>query len=118
MTVVAPASLEPAPGIDAVDFYTRPGCVFSSLLWRGLERRGVVLRRHDIWSDPEAAARVRAVARGSETVPTIGVGDEMLVNPRIPDVLSALERRAPHLVPLEPPSGRTWRRVWRVLTRA
>ena len=95
-------------GIDpvergAVDFYTRPGCGFSARLHRGLERRGIPMRLHDIWSDPDAAATVRAAARGYETVPTVGFGGEMLVNPGVDEVVELLHRRAPHLVPAEAP---------------
>lgn len=114
MSGVDPQPVEPTPKIDAVDFYTRPGCPISAGLWRGLDRRGVGLRRHDIWADPEAAERVRAAARGNETVPTVAVGDTVLVNPRVADVLAVLRREAPHLVP-EPPEAGTWRRLGRAL---
>jgi inosine-uridine nucleoside N-ribohydrolase len=36
----------------------------------------------NIWQDPAAAAAVRAVADGNETVPTVEVGGRWLVNPR------------------------------------
>jgi len=85
--------------VTAVDFYTRPGCGFSVALRRRLERRGIPLLLHDIWSDPDAAQRVRRAAHGAETVPTVGVGPLMLVNPRATDVVTALESVAPHLVP-------------------
>ena len=98
---------ESAPEDDSsavgVDFYTRPGCGFSARLHRGLEHRGIPMVLHDIWSDPEAAATVRAAARGYETVPTIGFGGEMLVNPGVDEVVDLLNRHAPHLVPPEPP---------------
>ncbi len=100
---------------DAVDFYTRPGCAVSAMLWRGLQRRGIALRRHDIWADPEAAAYVRAAAQGNETVPTIAIGTTVLVNPRVADVVAALELNAPHLVGAPPEPG-AWRRVLRSLT--
>jgi glutaredoxin len=103
------------PEIDAVDFYTRPGCAVSAMLWRGLHRRGIALRAHDIWADPDAAARVRAAARGNETVPTVAIGTTVLVNPRVADVVAALELHAPHLVGAPPEPG-AWRRRWRSLT--
>ncbi len=95
---------EPAEAGTSVDFYTRPGCGFSARLHRGLERRGIPMTRHDIWSDPEAAATVRAAARGYETVPTIGFAGEFLVNPGVNEVVELLNRHAPHLVPPEKPS--------------
>ena len=88
---------------DAVDFYTRPGCGFSARLHRGLDHRGVPMRLHDIWADPEAAATVRSVARGYETVPTIGFGGEFLVNPGVAEVVALVNRHAPGLVPPEEP---------------
>jgi glutaredoxin-like protein len=64
-----------------VDVYWRPGCGFCSALFRGLRRAGVPFREIDIWEDPEAAAFVRAHARGNETVPTVDVAGTVLVNP-------------------------------------
>lgn len=43
----------------------------------------------NIWDDPEAAAFVRSVARGNETVPTVAVGEIAMVNPSVKDVLAA-----------------------------
>ncbi len=51
---------------------------------------------HDIWTDPSAAARVRAVNGGNETVPTVIVGDTALVNPSVTQVLAALRAESPH----------------------
>ena len=68
------------------------------------------MRVHDIWADPDAAARVRAAARGSETVPTVGIGSQLLVNPRARDVMVALERHAPQLIGEEPAAPGVWQR--------
>ncbi len=65
-----------------VDFYWRPGCPFCLLLEADLRRRNVPLRKHNIWENAEAAAAVRAVAEGNETVPTVVIGDVSFVNPR------------------------------------
>lgn len=70
-----------------VDVYWRPGCGFCSALFRSLERAGLEVRRRDIWEDPEAAAFVRAHARGNETVPTVDVAGTVLVNPPARQVL-------------------------------
>ena len=61
--------------------YSRPGCPFCMSLRMGLRLRGVAFREVDIWQEPDAAAFVRSVARGNETVPTVSVGDVSLVNP-------------------------------------
>lgn len=65
-----------------ITVYSRPGCPYSYLLRRGLRRRGLTFTEINIWADPEAAAAVRAVADGNETVPTVHVADQWLVNPR------------------------------------
>ena len=62
--------------------YSRPGCPYCFLLRRGLRRRSVTFTEVDIWQDPAAAAAVRAVADGNETVPTVHVAGQWLVNPR------------------------------------
>lgn len=85
--------------IDAVEVYWRPGCPFCGSLRRGLARAGVATREVDIWQDPSAAARIRAVAGGNETVPTVFVGGHALVAPRVGQVLDAIARHAPHLKP-------------------
>lgn len=71
-----------------VTFYWRPGCVFCSSLRHKLVRAGVALDERNIWEDPDAAAFVRSVARGNETVPTVVVGDVPLVNPSGAEVLA------------------------------
>jgi glutaredoxin-like protein len=85
--------------IDAVTFYWRPGCGFCARLERDLERLGVPLDRHNIWDDESAAAVVRSIANGNETVPTVVVGSHRMVNPSATKVLEALSVEAPHLVP-------------------
>jgi mycoredoxin len=62
-------------------FYTRPRCPFSFRLRWALRRRGLQFREVNIWTDPDAAAAVRAVADGNETVPTLFVAGQWLVNP-------------------------------------
>lgn len=62
-------------------FYWRPGCSFCSRLRVELAREGIAIREVNIWDDPDAAAFVRSVARGNETVPTVTVGSVALVNP-------------------------------------
>lgn len=71
-------------------FYWRPGCGFCMMLQRGLDSHGIVYEARNIWEDSEAAAYVRSVANGNETVPTVVVGDTALVNPGIGQVVDAL----------------------------
>ncbi len=72
-----------------VEVYWRPGCPFCMMLLPPLRRSGLQLREVNIWEDPQAAARVRAVADGNETVPTVFIGDKALVNPSARQVLAA-----------------------------
>jgi mycoredoxin len=75
-----------------VVLYARPGCPYCFMLRRGLRRRGVAFTEIDIWQDPAAAAAVRAVADGNETVPTVHVAGQWLVNPRAAVVQRLAER--------------------------
>jgi mycoredoxin len=84
---------------DAVHFYWRPGCPFCSMLRRGLDKAGIETVDHDIWADPDDAAIVRFHANGSETVPTVVIGEVGLVNPTAKQVAVHLEHFAPHLLP-------------------
>lgn len=69
------------------------------MLERSLTRAGVPIVKHDIWQDEGAAAVVRSHADGTETVPTVLVGDTALVNPSGDEVIEVLVTVAPHLVP-------------------
>jgi glutaredoxin-like protein len=99
-----------------IDLYWRPACGFCMALKRQIDKHGITVTEHNIWDDPAAAAHVRSVARGNETVPTVTVGDQSLVNPSIKVLLAFLAESAPHLVPddYEPPEPS---RVARVMGR-
>jgi glutaredoxin len=60
------------------------------MLLRPLRRTGLRLWEINIWEDPHAAARVRSVAGGNETVPTVFIGEHAMVNPSVTQVLSAV----------------------------
>lgn len=70
--------------------YWRPACGFCSVLFRRLQRYGLEPERRNIWEDPEAR-RFLNDRIGSETVPTVVVGDRVLVNPSIGEVTEALD---------------------------
>jgi mycoredoxin len=46
----------------------------------------MVYEEVNIWESPDAAAFVRSVANGNETVPTVTVGTKSVVNPTVADV--------------------------------
>jgi mycoredoxin len=75
----------------AITFYWRPGCGFCRRLHADLESAGVSFEMRNIWEDPDAAAFVRSVARGNETVPTVTVGATAMVNPSIREVLAVVD---------------------------
>ena len=81
--------------LDAIQFYWRPGCPFCMSLERSLKGIEIPLEKHNIWDDPDAAAFVRSVANGNETVPTVRVGSEFMVNPSPTDVAAAVARVDP-----------------------
>jgi mycoredoxin len=85
-----------------VEVYWRPGCPYCRMLLRPLRRSGLRLREINIWEDSDAAARVRSVADGNETVPTVFIGDRAMVNPSVRQVLSAARG--------EPEPARWWGR--------
>lgn len=86
MLLPSPKSVSAAEGAKAaaegrVVVYFRRHCVFC-------ERLRIALGRHrrkavwvDIWADPEAAAYVRSVNHGNETVPTVVIDGEPHTNP-------------------------------------
>ena len=92
-----------APSSDAqrIDLYWRPGCGFCSSLRRGLDRLGIERVEHNIWDNPNDAAIVRMHANGNETVPTVVVGNQSLVNPSAKQLLAFLSSQSPHLLPAE-----------------
>ena len=61
--------------------YWRPGCTYCLRMRLALG----ILGRRAVWvnihRDPDAAARVRSVNGGNETVPTVFVGAEHRTNP-------------------------------------
>lgn len=87
----------PHPSTDSGEIivYWRPGCPFCSSLRSGLRCSGVAFREVNIWEHPAAAAFVRSVARGNESVPTVSVGSVNLVNPSTKAVLNVAATEVP-----------------------
>jgi mycoredoxin len=103
-----------------IDLYWRPGCGFCSSLRRGLDKLGIERVEYNIWDDPNHAATVRRHANGNETVPTVVIGDQSLVNPSAKQLLAFLSSQAPDLLPAgydasEESAGKVGRFVGRVL---
>lgn len=73
-----PASTQPP-----ITVFWRPGCMFCAALLHRLERTELAFRKVNIWEDDDARSFVRSVAGGNETVPTVAVGERVLVNPSL-----------------------------------
>ncbi|NUS13028.1 MAG: NrdH-redoxin [Streptomyces sp.] len=83
---------------DGVVMYWRHGCPYCiRLQWR-LRFTRLRYRRVNIHKDPQAAAFVRSVADGNETVPTVTVAGHAMVNPSKEQVFAAVRQYAPHLL--------------------
>ena len=72
-----------------VTVYWRPGCGFCTALLSRLAGSDLAYETVNIWEDEHAAAYVRSVARGNETVPTVRIGDVALVNPSYRQLVEA-----------------------------
>ncbi len=86
-----------APG--AVRVYWRPGCPYCAMLRLGLRGARVRAEWVNIWDDQAAAARVRAITGGDETVPTVVVGARAMVNPSARQVVAAVRAGQPGALP-------------------
>ncbi len=86
-------------GTDDLVVYWRPGCPYCMLLRTRLRRMDVRRTEINIWGNPDAAAFVRSVADGNETVPTVTVAGHPMVNPSKKQLLQAIKTHAPHLLP-------------------
>ncbi|WP_235020080.1 glutaredoxin domain-containing protein [Ruania rhizosphaerae] len=64
-----------------VIIYWRPGCTYCSALRRRLGSARDEALWVNIWTDPEAAAYVRSVNDGNETVPTVVIEGRAHTNP-------------------------------------
>jgi mycoredoxin len=92
------ANGQAAGGQDGVVVYWRPGCPYCMALRVRLKLSRLRYTEVDIWKDPRAAAFVRSVADGNETVPTVTVAGAPMVNPSAGRVMRAVRERAPHLL--------------------
>ncbi len=66
---------------DGVAVYWRPGCPFCLALRVRIGKYADRVAWVNIWEDQEAAAYVRGVNDGNETVPTVVIRGEAHTNP-------------------------------------
>jgi mycoredoxin len=84
---------------EGVVVYWRPGCKYCMKLRMRLRFTRLQYVEVNIWRAGEAAAFVRSVADGNETVPTVTVAGKAMVNPSKRQLLEAVETYASHLLP-------------------
>lgn len=76
---------------DGLAVYRRDHCSYCWRLERALRAAGVDYDRRDIYADPEAAAFVRSVNEGNETVPTVVLSNgKVWTNPPPKELLREL----------------------------
>ncbi len=93
----SPASVSAAEGARAaaegrVVVYFRRRCAFCERLRTSLGKARKDVVWVDIWADPDAAAFVRSVNDGDETVPTVVIDGQAHTNPPPRLVRQALAR--------------------------
>lgn len=101
----------------SVTVYWRPGCPYCARLRQDLRVLGLLTWEVNIWADPSAAAVVRGLAGGSETVPTVLIGDRGYVNPSAATVLAEVRRVMPGFTP-DAELARSGRRIQVLRTAA
>ena len=77
------------PEIQPV-MYTTSWCGYCRRLKRALAHHGVELIEVDVDAHPEFNSRIEEATGGYRTVPTVQIGDELLVNPTADQVLAKL----------------------------
>jgi mycoredoxin len=89
------------------------------MLRLGLHRSRLPVEEINIWEDPAAAAAVRAITGGDETVPTVVVGAKAMVNPSARQVIAAVRAELPGISPAAGAQPASWlARVRALLTAA
>ncbi|WP_240361847.1 glutaredoxin domain-containing protein [Streptomyces sp. MBT27] len=84
---------------DGVVLYWRPMCTYCMKLRLRLLFTGLRFVKVNIWRDPDAAAFVRSVAGGNETVPTVTVAGRAMVNPSKRELFEVVRAHAPRSLP-------------------
>ncbi len=74
-----------------VTIYSTTWCGHCRRLKRQLDDAGIGYEEIDIDEHEQFADRIVAATGGYRTVPTLQIGDRLLVNPTVPQVRAALE---------------------------
>ncbi|MGQ4538490.1 glutaredoxin domain-containing protein [Dermabacteraceae bacterium P7074] len=80
---------------DHAIIFWRPGCPYCARLQTAIRGEKPHITWVNIWRDKDAAAFLRSLNDGNETVPTAVVGEQVLVNPAFSDINRALDLAQP-----------------------
>jgi mycoredoxin len=75
---------------ELVTMYTTTWCGYCRRLKRQMEDEGIEFREVDVDAHPQYGERIVAATGGYRTVPAIEAGGELLVNPTLREVRTAL----------------------------
>ena len=74
-----------------ITMYSTPWCGYCKRLKRQFEEAGISYEEIDVDATPGYDQRIIEASGGYRTVPTVEVGDQMLVNPTLREVEDALQ---------------------------
>ena len=74
-----------------ITMYSTPWCGYCRRLKRQFDEAGISYEEIDVDATPGYDERIIEASGGYRTVPTVEVGDKMLVNPTLREVEEALE---------------------------
>ena len=74
-----------------ITMYSTPWCGYCKRLKRQFEEAGIPFREIDVDATPGFDERIIEASGGYRTVPTVEVGEMMLVNPTLREVEDALQ---------------------------
>lgn len=79
---------------ETVTMFSTTWCGYCRRLKRQMEQAGIAYREVDLDDDPSHDDRIIAKTGGFRTVPTLEIGEELLVNPSLREVEEALSKRS------------------------
>ncbi len=75
---------------ETITMYSTTWCGHCRRLTRQLDEAGIDYRVVDLDDNPQFGDRIVAATGGYRVVPTLEIGEELLVNPSLPQVQAAL----------------------------
>ena len=75
---------------DGIVMYSTSWCGYCRRLGNQMREAGIPFRVIDLDADPSYDERIKRASGGNRTVPTLEIGEQILVNPSIVEVKEAL----------------------------